>query len=114
MLNVLKKSTQNYESYQQNFLKFYSLILKFFLLNQKQLQFLLIKMDLRKILKTKVFKTKLLSISPIIFTEFIKNQLKTSNKFNNNLQRNIINFVEIIFKNFKYDILGLKIICAGK
>jgi hypothetical protein len=60
-------------------------------------------------------------MSPKIVTEFAKIQLTENatvslkkNNFNKNLQGNLLNFINFFLTEFKYDILGIKIICLGK
>jgi hypothetical protein len=60
-------------------------------------------------------------MSPKIITEFAKIQLTENdhvslkkNNFAKNLQGNLLNFINLFITEFRYDILGIKIICSGK
>jgi len=117
-----KKSVQNFFRYHQSYLQIFRSVLKIFLLNQRPLLFHLVNMETQKTFsKYKTFKSQFLTLSPKIFTEFAKNQIAatsavslTSSNFNKSLQKSLLTLIEIILRAFKYDILGLKIICQGK
>ena len=58
---------------------------------------------------------------PWLVNQFIKTNLSEignvvlkTNTFSRNIQGNIINFIALLLFEFKYDILGLKIICSGR
>ena len=117
-----KRTTQNFYQYRKNYLKVFQNILKFFLFNHKQLIIQLSDMNKQKKFEKQVhFDKKFMSLSPTLITEFVNSQLSTttfinltSNNFNKTLQKSLLNLIEIILQRFKYNILGVKIICVGK
>lgn len=122
LICTTKRTAQNYYHYRQSFLQIYQTILKKFLLNQEQLFFQIGNIESQsRYQKYKLFKTQFLTLSPKFFTEFAKNQLSTTNavnltpnNFNKTLQKSLLKLIEIFLNKFKYDILGIKIICVGK
>ena len=83
-------------------------------------QFTTIKTQ-KQIIKQKKFKSNFLSLYPVIFTLFTKIQLSVLepnnlvyNVFGKNLQKSLLNLIEIFLRLFKYQIIGIKLICSGK
>ena len=117
-----KKNVQNFINYKQTYLQIFRSIFKIFLINHKQLNFHVTNIDAqKKFQKFKTFKSRFLTLFPKVFTEFAKNQIAatsavslTSNSFNRSLQRNLLKLIEIILRKYRYDILGIKLICSGK
>jgi hypothetical protein len=117
-----KRTTQNYYQYRQAYLKIFQLVLKIFLFNKKQFIFKTGEMSAQKRFeKQNLFPKNFMSLSPKLFTEFAKGQLSTTsfisltpNNFNKTLQKSLLNLIEIVIKRYKYNILGIKIICVGK
>ena len=119
---ILNKSTQHFYNYRDSYLKLFSKVLKKYLFISNKLENNLGSIQTQKKLNKSLFlKSNFITLSPKIFLDFAKIQLKkndiitilTSN-FNKTLQKSILKFIEIVLKNYNYDIIGLKIICSGR
>ena len=119
---ITKKTTNNFISYHKKCIRLFCMIFKGFMLTQNQLSYNLTDINAQKFLwKNKMFKSKFLKLFPKIFTEFSKIQLTTidhlsfhGNNFGLSLQKKLINLLNVFLKIFKYDLLGIKILCFGK
>jgi hypothetical protein len=116
-----KKSVQqNIYQYRKSYIKIVEQLFRALLLNQKQFQIKISNLILlQKYLKLNLLNKQYLLLSPKIFTEFIKKQLKLTNllnikqnNFGNSLQNKLLKLIQKVIYLFKYDILGIKIICV--
>jgi len=117
-----KKTSHLFNSYYQAYINILKSINKKLILNHKSIlqQFTTIKTQ-KQIIKQKKFKSNFLSLYPVIFTLFTKIQLSVLepnnlvyNVFGKNLQKSLLNLIEIFLRLFKYQIIGIKLICSGK
>jgi len=112
----------NYFQYKFKHLAFIISIMKTFLLSQTQLKIHSSNLQLQKKLWKNNDKTSSsFLLYPWLVNQFIKTNLSEignvvlkTNTFSRNIQGNIINFIALLLFEFKYDILGLKIICSGR
>ena len=123
LVNSSKRTIQHFYQYKQNNIKTLQLILLNFLINRKQQTH-----NVTSVQNSKAFKvlnskkmTSVQVLSPKLITEFIKKQLTEigystlkKGNFGNNLQGNIVNFLHYLLREFKYNLLGIKIICLGR
>jgi len=122
LISASRRSIQNFYKYRTDFFNVLQASFKLFLLNQKQLNHNVCTIQTKKNHKGSKNNTQLRSfMSPKIITEFAKIQMSESSyvnlkksNFSKNLQGNLLNFINLFLLEFKYDILGLKIICSGK
>jgi type IV secretory pathway VirB6-like protein len=122
LISASKRAMQNFYRYKSEYIALTQTLLKVFFLNQKQLKHNISSLEAQKKIKLhKRFTRSFLSMSPKLITEFAKSQICETgivnlkkNNFTKNLQGNLVNIVKYLLLEFKYDILGLKIICSGK
>jgi hypothetical protein len=121
-VNTSKRSLQSFYKYKTDFSLFSQLILKFFLLNQKQLvhRFSNVQVQ-KKHNNSENFSSHSHILSPKIIAEFAKIHLTESapsimnrSNFGKNLQGNLLSFINFFLLEFKHNLLGIKIICSGK
>jgi hypothetical protein len=121
-LIISKRSIQKFYQFKIEYFDLFKSILKIFFLNQNQLINIKPALELQNKFKIQNnIKRPFLFLSPKIITEFAKIQMAQTqhiklnkNNFATNLQTKLLNFIAYFLTEFKYDIIGLKIICTGK
>ena len=121
-LTVQKQAIKNFYNYKIDYLSIIQSILKIFYVNQ--IQFINTISSIERQNKFQISnnnKRPFLFMSAKIITEFLKIQISEikpfklkKNNFVANLQIKLINFINFFLTEFKYDIVGVKIICIGK
>lgn len=117
-----KRTIQNFYNFKGDYVSTFQSLLKQFMLSQKHILYSVSKTEAQKKFNFyNQFKRPFLFFFPKLFTEFVKLQLMETkivnlkkNNFNQNLQGNLVNFVNYFLSEFGYDILGIKIICGGR
>jgi hypothetical protein len=119
---IKKQTTQKFMQYKESHLNAIKSVLKIFTLNNLSKLSFFNDISTQKALESiNISFSKFLTLSPVIFANFIKNLLAntdwlniTPNNFNITLQKNLIVLIERVLQKFKYHIYGIKIICLGR
>ena len=119
-LIVSNRSIQKFHQYKKRYFHIFKMIFKMFFLNQNQVLNKTSSFESQGQFKN-LAREMPLFMSPTIITEFSKIQMSETNpitffknNFAANFQSKLLNYIITYLNEFKHDIIGLKIICAGK
>jgi hypothetical protein len=123
LISASKRTIQNFYNYKKGYIKLLKTVIRIFSSNQSHLQNYASNTYARKFLATdnQNYKRPYFFLFPKIIAEFAKTNISETNvnsfkknTFSRNLQNSLLKFLNFLLFEFKYDILGLKLIVSGK